>query len=550
MVQPDLSAVAFPRLSEQQLAGLAGCCRTHRARYRDGQKLVEPGQHDFKFFVVRSGGIDVVDESGDEARVIRSLGPGEFTGEISMLTGGPSLATLIARGDCEVFEVSSEVLREIVNLHPELGDEILQAFLARRQLLNESPDFTGVRVIGSRYSPDTSRVRDFLTKNRIPFRWLDLENDEVVKRTLEAFHAREEDTPVVAFGKKILLKNPSNDELAGALGIRMPIEKKVWDLVVVGAGPAGLGAAVYAASEGLSTVVLEHSGPGGQAGRSMRIENYLGFPTGITGAELAERAVVQAGKFGAHISVPATVTRMTLENGYPVLHMTNRETLSPKCVLIATGAEYRRLTAEGCERFEGRGVYYAATMNEAPMCRGLEVVVVGGGNSAGQAAVFMSEHARKVHLVIRSSDLLKDMSSYLAHRIESTPNIEILLGTRVRKIEGDTHVEWIDLENVRTGETVRLRAPVLFSFIGATPRTDWLPAQIERDERGFVRTGTAAAQSAQWTAKRPPHPLETSVAGVFAAGDVRSGSVKRVASAVGEGAMAVAFVHEHLGSAR
>jgi thioredoxin reductase (NADPH) len=351
---------------------------------------------------------------------------------------------------------------------------------------------------------------------------------------------------VVAWSHKLILCNPSNRELAEALGIRQPIEQTVYDLVVVGAGPSGLAAAVYAASEGLNTMVLERSGPGGQAGRSMRIENYLGFPTGITGSELAERAVVQAGKFGARLPVPTPVTGLTFENNYAVLHLDGGETVMAKCLLIATGADYRKLVAEGCEQFEGSGVYYAATLTEAPLCRGAEVVVVGGGNSAGQAAVFLSGIARKVYLLIRGDDLYKDMSSYLAQRVEQTPNIEVLLNTEVRQMRGDNHLREVEIINNKTDEVRTLKTPALFSFIGAVPRTDWLPSEIERDDKAFIRTGSAVTQSSHRTVRRQPFLLETSRPGVFAAGDVRSGSVKRVASAVGEGAMAVMFVHEYL----
>ena len=315
---------------------------------------------------------------------------------------------------------------------------------------------------------------------------------------------------------------------------------------MVGAGPAGLAAAVYGASEGLNTVVLERTGPGGQAGRSMRIENYLGFPTGITGSELADRAAIQANKFGAQISVPTPVTALTFDQAYSVLQSEGKETIVAKCVLIATGADYRRLTVEGCERFEGCGVYYAATPIEAQMCRGSEVVVVGGGNSAGQAAVFLAGQVRKVYLVIRGDDLYKNMSSYLACRIEDTPNIEVLRNTEVRRLVGDGYLTSVELIDKKTGETRTIQTPALFSFIGAIPRCDWIPPEIERDDKGFVRTGPAVAQSPHWTAKRQPFLLETSRPGVFAAGDVRAGSIKRVASAVGEGAMAVQFVHEYL----
>jgi thioredoxin reductase (NADPH) len=447
-----------------------------------------------------------------------------------------------------VYEVSAEGVRRIINQFPDLGDVILQAFIARRQILREPGHFTGLRVIGSRYSQDTFRIRDFLCKNRVPFTWLDLEADPQVDQLLKQFGVNEADTPVVAWGRKVLLRNPSNRELAEVLGIRQPLQQAVYDLVVVGAGPAGLAAAVYAASEGLSTVVLERTGPGGQAGRSMRIENYLGFPTGVSGSELAERAIVQAGKFGARLPVPTPVTGLTFENAYPVLHLDSGETVTTKCLLIATGADYRRLSAEGCEQFEGSGVYYAATLTEAPICRGTEVMVVGGGNSAGQAAVFLAGIARKVYLVVRHNDLYQDMSSYLAQRIEQTPSIELLLNTEVQQLYGDSHLQSVKIVNRKTGEVRTLETPALFCFIGAVPRTDWLPPEIERDAEEFVRTGAALAQSPHWTAQRQPFLLETSRPGVFAAGDVRSGSVKRFASAVGEGAMAVQFVHEYFKS--
>jgi thioredoxin reductase (NADPH) len=314
----------------------------------------------------------------------------------------------------------------------------------------------------------------------------------------------------------------------------------------VGAGPAGLAAAVYGASEGLQTAVLDSVGPGGQAGSSMRIENYLGFPTGLTGAELTDRATVQANKFGAHLSIPTAATRLTFENGYAILDTGESDPISAKCVLIATGAQYRRLDVEGVERFEGTGVYYAATPAEALLCRGCTVIVVGGGNSAGQAAVFLAGHASRVLLLIRGDDLNKNMSSYLVARIEQTANVELLTNTTIRRMNGNGHLEAIEVVNSSTGQQRTVETPGVFSFIGAMPRTDWLPSEIERDAKGFVRTGSAVAQSKNWGVARSPLLLETSRPGVFAAGDVRSGSVKRVASAVGEGAMSVQFVHEYL----
>jgi thioredoxin reductase (NADPH) len=541
----DRYTAAFPKLDEAQIEALGRCGGASLKRYREGQKLIEVGDCDFMFFVVKSGEIEILDETGETPKTVVILGPGEFTGEVAHLTGGPSLVSAVARGDCEVYEVSAEGVRQIINRFPELGDVILQAFIARRHILTESGHFTGLRVVGSRYSRDTFRIRDFLCKNRVPFTWLDLEADPQVSQLLQQFGVSENDTPVVSWGRKVLLRNPSNRELSQALGIRRPLEQVVYDLVVVGAGPAGLAAAVYAASEGLSTMVLERTGPGGQASRSMRIENYLGFPTGVTGSELAERAIVQAGKFGARLPVPTPVTGLTFENTYPVLHLDSGETVTARCLLIATGADYRRLIAAGCEQFEGSGVYYAATLTEAPICRGAEVVVVGGGNSAGQGAVFLGGIARKVYLVVRHDDLYQDMSSYLAQRIGHTPNIEVLLNTEVRQMYGDNHLRTVELVNRKTGEARTLEIPALFCFIGAVPRTDWLPAEIERDADEFVRTGTALAQSPLWSPRRQPFLLETSHPGVFAAGDVRSGSVKRFASAVGEGAMAVQFVHEY-----
>jgi thioredoxin reductase (NADPH) len=546
MVDHELHAVAFPTLDPSQIALLERCAGASLQRYRDGEILVEAGARDFKFFVVKAGEIEIVDDSGETPRTVTVLGPGEFTGDVAHLTGRASVVSAVARGGSEASEVTAEALRQILHQSPSLADVILQAVIARRQLLRESGTFTGVRVIGSRYSRDTFRVRDFLSRNRVLFTWLDLEADPLVDDLLRKFGMSPSGTPVVAWGRKLLLRNPSNGELAEALGIRGPLDHAVYDLAVVGSGPAGLAAAVYGASEGLDTVVLERSGPGGQAGRSMRIENYLGFPAGLTGSELAERAVLQANKFGARLPVPTPVVGMTFVNAYPVLQLEGGETVTAKCLLIATGAEYRRLGAEGCEPFEGRGVYYAATLNEASLCRGAEVVVVGGGNSAGQAVVFLAGLARKVDLIIRGGDLNKNMSSYLVHRIEKTRNIEVLSNTTVERMSGDGHLGSVEIRNHRTGEARTLETPALFSFIGAVPRTDWLPPEIERDAKEFVLTGPGLAASPHWTLRRHPFLLETSRPGVFAAGDVRSGSVKRVASAVGEGAMAVQFVHEYL----
>jgi thioredoxin reductase (NADPH) len=542
----DLQSTAFPKIDESELAEFESCPEAQLRSYRAGETIYETGAADVPVVFVRSGELEAVDESGDTPKTLVVHGPGNFSGEISLLTGGRALATLVARTDCEVFLVSHAGLLRLINLFPQIGDRVVQAFLARRQLLRETGTFTGLRVIGSHFSRDTFRVREFLASNRLLFTSLDLEEHPEVRAFLEQLGVGVADTPVVAWGTRMVLKNPSNAELADAIGIRRPLGQTVYDLAVVGAGPAGLAAAVYGASEGLSTVVLERAASGGQAGTSMRIENYLGFPTGLTGSHLADAAVVQANKFGAILSIPSPVDRLAFDNGYPVLALEGGETVVSKCLVIASGAQYRRLDVEGCERFEGCGVYYAATNADARAYRGRDVVIVGGGNSAGQAAVFLANAARRVILVVRADSLDRSMSSYLARRIEATPNVEVLLNSTVQCLQGGKQLDAVDVRNAKTGETRRIETPALFSFIGAVPHTDWLPPEIERDSRHFVLTGPAMAQSPHWTGRRQPYLLETSRRGVFAAGDVRSGSVKRVSSAVGEGAMAVQFVHEYL----
>src|SRR5438552_3156743 len=365
MAEHDLQSIAFPRLDEAQIARLSGCTAALPRFYADGQTLFAVGDRDMKFFVVKSGEIEIVDYSGDEPKRVTVHRTGQFTGEVSHLTGALAVVSAIARGRCDVLEIPGEALRRVLNQCPDLSDVILQAFIARRQLLSQSPDFTGLRIIGSRYSPDTFRVRDFLAKNRVLFTWVDVETDPQVDRLLKQFGVTEADTPVVACAHHLMLRNPSNRQLADAIGIRQPLEQTVFDLAVVGAGPAGLAAAVYGASEGLSTVVLEQTAPGGQAGSSMRIENYLGFPTGLTGSDLANWAILQANKFGAHLSVPTPATRLAFEKAYNVLHLDGGEKLVAKCLLIATGAEYRRLGVSGCESYEGRGVFYAAPPHAA-----------------------------------------------------------------------------------------------------------------------------------------------------------------------------------------
>ncbi len=545
MAQFELHETAFPTLTDAQIAQLGSCTAATPSTYAPGDVLVHVGDRDFKFFVVRSGEVEILDQTGDVPATIAVHGRGEFTGDVSHLTGTPAIFTAVALSDCEVYAIAGDRLKQVINQCPDLGDIILRAFMARRQLVRESGTFTGLRVVGSRFSPDTFRIRDFLAKNLVLFTWIDLEANPDVDQLLKHFGVTEADTPVVVC-KEHLLRNPSNRELADAVGLHKLLERTVYDLAVVGAGPAGLAAAVYGASEGLKTVVLESTAPGGQAGSSMRIENYLGFPTGLTGSDLAERAVLQANKFGAVLSIPAAVTGVTFNGGYSVVALDGGETVVTKCLLVATGAEYRRLEVEGCAQFEGSGVFYAATPNEVQQCRGANVVVVGGGNSAGQAAVFLAGQAKQVYILIRGDDLYRQMSSYLARRIEQTPNIEVLLETSVARMLGNGQLSTVEVVNRKTGDTRALQVAALFSFIGAVPRTGWLPKDVETDDKGFVRTGPAVEKLSDGVTRREPFHLETSRRGVFAAGDVRASSVKRVASAVGEGSMAIQFVHEYL----
>ena len=542
MADLDLHKVAFPRLDDAHVATLAKF-GTRRV-LRDGEYLFKAGDRELKFFVVERGAVEIVEHSSGETKRVTLHERHEFSGDVSVVTGRPALVSAIARGDTEVFEISLSDIRRIMGERPALGELLLRAFIARRELLVAS-DFQGLRVVGAGSSRDTFRIRDFLARNQVPFTWIDVDHDPQVGALLQSFGLTQADTPVVVFGSEPLLRNPSTRALADLIGVRRPLTKGVFDLVIVGGGPAGLAAAVYASSEGLAAAVIDATAPGGQAGTSSKIENYLGFPTGISGADLANRAILQAQKFGAQFSSPSQVARLEFEKD-KILVWYDGEQVSTRCLLIATGAEYRRLDVPQREQFEGLGVFYAATATELQLCRGSDVVVVGGGNSAGQAVMFLSESTRRVFLLLRGGDLRKGMSSYLADRIESADNIEVVLDAEICRMQGDQWLEAVDIKNLRTGETRTVRTSAVFTFIGAIPCTNFLPAEIEKDSKGFVKTGPLVSDSPRWTADREPFFLETSRAGIFAAGDVRLGSTKRVASAVGEGAMAVQFVHEYL----
>jgi len=533
------------RLEDDQLAVVEKLATPKS--FRDGETIIEAGKRDPNFYVVKSGEVEVIEYSTGKPQAIWISYPKELLGDVSFLSGRASNLGRVAKGNVEAFEISRENLRRIIDEEPTLGNLILSTLIARVQIMRDL-NLTPLRVIGSRFSGDAFRIRDFLFKNRAYFTWIDLESDSRAPDVLRELGMAEHDTPVVACGTDWALRNPATRELAERLGVLTTPKEETYDLAIVGAGPAGLTAAVYGSSEGLRTIVLERTAPGGQAGTSSRIENYPGFPMGLSGEELAGRIALQAQKFGAQVSTPSEVRKLAFENGYPLLQLDGGQRVSAKGVLIATGASYRRLNVPGGERFDGVGVYYAATPMEAQMCANAQVLVVGGANSAGQAAVFLAQRARSVLLLIRGDDLNKGMSRYLARRIEQTRNIQILTNTEVSRMTGNGCLEAVEIQNNRTGELRTVETQGVFTFIGAMPHTDWLPSEIETDEKGFVKTGPAVVDSPFWTAQRPPLFLETSRPGVFAAGDVRSTSMKRVASAVGEGAMAVALVHEYFKS--
>jgi thioredoxin reductase (NADPH) len=537
---------AFPRLSDAQIETLAR--HGERQRVEPGEVLFREGDKRYDFFVVLDGKVMVVSGYGGEERMIAVHGPRRFLGELSLLTGQAAFFTAVVREPGEVLVVPVERLRALVTQDTVLGDIVLRAYLLRREMLIGLG--AGFQIVGSRFSPDSRSLREFAARNRLPYRWIDLEEDEAAEALLNGLDVAPEETPVVIWRGNQVLRNPSNEELAQMIGLRArSVAEDVCDLLVVGAGPAGLAAAVYGASEGLGTVALDAVATGGQAGTSPRIENYLGFPSGISGAELADRAEIQAEKFGARISVPAEATALDERDGYYVVRFDDGSEATARTVLITTGARYRKLDVPRLEELEGTCVYYAATMMEAHLCRGDPVAVVGGGNSAGQATLFLAQHTTKVTLLIRHEDLGRDMSRYLADRIERSPKVEVLRTTEVRELVGDRALEALVVENNQTGERRRIEARELFVFIGAKPHTGWLGDKLALDDRGFVLTGRAARPAGNGEgqdAGHEPYLLETSLPGVFAAGDVRSGSIKRVASAVGEGAMAIRLVHARL----
>ena len=543
--------VAFPILSQKDLDALSR--RGKRVAMTPGQTLFSAGDRDFSFYVVLSGAIKMIDPAPDGLRTVAVHRAGQFTGDVDTLSGRAAVVTARVGEPGEVLQLDADQLRRAVDELPELGETVLKAFLMRRQMLL-SAGFAAVEIIGSRFSPAAHRLRDFATRNLVPFHWRDLETDQAAEALLRQLNVPAADTPVVLGRGGKFARNPSLEQFAHCAGLTVSLEDDhVYDLVVVGAGPAGLAASVYAASEGLDVLTTDAVAAGGQAGTSARIENYLGFPTGISGRDLTRNALLQAQRFGAHVTVPCRIQSLGISGGERVLRLGDGTRVRTRCVLIASGVEYRRLDVPRFEDFESAGIYYAATEMEARLCRGEPTVVVGGGNSAGQAAVHLARGARRVDLLCRGERIESSMSRYLVDQVRALDNVTIHQRTRITALEGNGHLAAVRA-SAGDGTERTFDTSSLFLFIGADPNTEWLRGCVELDRHGFVLTGDAwpesAAATERWQlAGRRPFLLETSLPGVFAAGDVRSGSVKRVASAVGEGSMAVSFVHAHIATA-
>jgi len=547
---PPKNSEAFPRLTAAQIARIEphGRRRTTLA----GEVLGEAGEPVTKVFVVVSGRLDIARSPRWVGQEVPSFSEGMFTGERSILAGGRFLARIEASTPCEVIEVGRDALLEIIRSDAELSDIFLRAFILRRlQLIDQG--LGDVLLLGSNHCQGSLHIREFLTRNGHPYKFVDLDTDADSQAMLDQFHVGAGDVPVVICRGTIVLRNPTIQQVADCLGLNPTIDRTtISDVVIIGAGPAGLGAAVYAASEGLNVVMIEANAPGGQAGTSSRIENYLGFPLGISGQELAARAYDQAQKFGAKILIAKTAARIDCDKKpYRVLlDDGDGDPLPTRAIIIASGVEYRRLSVANLSRFEGAGVYYAATRMEAQLCADEEIAIVGGANSAGQAAMFLAQTAKRVHMLIRSDGLAKTMSRYLISRIEAHPRIELHTRTEIAGLEGNGHLEQSAWRTGRGGPVQQQKIRHVFTMTGAEPSTKWLAGCIALDPKGFIKTGPDLSPeelaAARWPLARSPYLLETSLPGVFAVGDVRSGSVKRAASAVGEGSVAIAAVHRVL----
>ncbi len=535
----------FPKLTPAQIGRIAAHGRTRSVQ--PGDVLIEQGDTSVPFFVVITGEVEIVRPFGTHETLITIHTDGEFTGEANMLSGRRSLVRVRATKTGEVIELDHQDLLALVQTDADLSDILMRAFILRRVELIAA-GVGDLVLIGSVHSAGTLRIKEFLMRNGHPYSYIDLEQDPDVQNLLDSFQIIASDVPVLICRGQVVLRNPGNQQIAECLGFNESIDQtQVRDLVVVGAGPSGLAAAVYGASEGLDVVVLETGSPGGQAGSSSKIENYLGFPTGISGQDLAGRAYMQAQKFGAKM-LTTRATRIVCDHRPYIVEAENGARIPGRTVLIATGAQYRRLPLKNLSQFEGAGVYYGATFVERQLCGGEEVIVVGGGNSAGQAAVFLAQTTKRVHLLVRSASLAASMSRYLIRRIDESPNVLVRPHTEIVALEGEHHLDSVSWRNSQTGQTEKHNIRHLFVMTGADPNTGWLNGCIVLDAKGFINTGPDLSSenlsAAGWSLIRQPYLLETSLPGVFAAGDVRGGSIKRVASAVGEGSTAISFVHK------
>ena len=537
----------FPKLTPAQIDRITP--HGHRRALQRGEILYEQGDRDVPFFVVVFGELEVVHPSSAAETIVTVLGPGQFTGELNTLSGRRTFFRSRATKDSELIEIDRQQMLALMQTDAELGQILMLAFILRRAELVAAGVGDAV-LIGSTHSAGTLRIKEFLVRNGHPYSYIDLERDSDVQNLLDSFHIPASEIPVVICRGQIVLRNPSNQQLADCLGFNETVDKTLMrDVIIIGAGPSGLAAAVYGASEGLDVLLLETSSPGGQAGSSSRIENYLGFPTGISGQELTDRAYTQAQKFGAQVLI-AKSTQLLCDRKPYIVEVENGAQIPARTIVIATGAEYRRLPLTNLSRFEGVGVYYGATFVEAQLCGGKEVIVIGGGNSAGQAAVYLAETAKRVNLLVRSAGLAESMSRYLIRRIEGNPTIILRPFTEIIALEGTDHLESVRWRNNKTGQIEQRNIGHLFVMTGADPNTRWLNGCVAFDAKGFIKTGPDLLPedltAARWPLSRRPYLLETSLPGVFAVGDVRAGSIKRVASAVGEGSIAISFVHQVL----
>ena len=545
----DVRTRAFPVLTAAQIDRIRPLGRSRKVER--GEILFEPNDTAVPFFVLLSGSMEIVQPSLDGERPVALHAAGEFTGEITMISGQRCLVRGRVTEPGEFLEVSGDGLRSLVGRDAELSEILLRAFILRRvELIRRG--YGNIILMGSNHSSQTLQLREFLSRNGHPYTYVDLDSDRTSQELLDRFEVKPSEVPVVICNGRDVLRSPSIQKLANCLGMNSSIDAThVRDLIIVGAGPAGLAAAVYAASEGLDVLMIETQAPGGQAGSSSKIENYLGFPTGVSGLELASRATTQAQKFGATMLIARSVVRLNCARRPYEVVLDSGDTLPARSIVIATGAQYNKPKLANLEHFEGEGIYYGATYIESQLCENEEVAVVGGGNSAGQAAVFLSQTARKVHMLVRSAELSSTMSRYLIQRLTENPQVELHFNTEIIALEGGPRLERVVWQDKKSGETSTHGIRHIFVMTGASPRTEWLRGCLALDDKGFIVTGrdldTAAPdENPRWPLTRAPQMLETSLPGVFAVGDARAGNVKRVASAVGEGAISIHLVHRAL----